>query len=131
MSTVNQRVLIVDDEESVRALIALVVASGGRRPVAVASAREAVEQLDRKSVDLVVTDLGMPGAGGLELLAELSTRPAAPPALVVTGTADEGAVRAARLLGARAVVAKPFGVLELRRAIDAVAAPGSALDEAA
>ena len=131
MNRVPQRVLIVDDEVSLRDLIALAVASGGREPVRAASVADALAELDRRPVDLVVTDLNMPGAGGLELLAELSSRHAAPPTVVVTASTDASALRAARLLGARAVVTKPFGFLELRRTIEAVAAPVDALGAAA
>ena len=130
MSTDRNRVLIVEDEPTVRDLIALVVASGGREPVRVASVPDALAELERTPVDLDVTDLNLPGCGGLELLAELSARRDAPPAVVVTATGDDGAKRAARLLGARAVVDKPFALLELRRMVDSVAAPVSLLDAA-
>jgi CheY-like chemotaxis protein len=116
-------VLIVDDEPAVRDLIALVVATGGREPVRVGSVPEALDELGRRPVDLVVTDLDMPRAGGLDLLAELSSRPSAPPSLVVTGTGDESAVRAASLLGAREVLRKPFGFFDLRRAVERILAP--------
>jgi CheY-like chemotaxis protein len=130
MSSHRSRVLIVDDDATVRDVIALAVASGGRDPVRVATVPDALAELEREPVDLVVTDLNLPGSGGLELLAELSARRNAPPAVVVTATGDDGAKRAARLLGARAVVDKPFALLELRRTIDGVAAPVSLLDAA-
>jgi CheY-like chemotaxis protein len=131
MSPSPYRVLIVDDDPQLRELMALVVASSGREPVLATGVAGALEQLDRRPVDLVVTDLNMPGAGGLELLAALSARPGSPPALVVSGSDDESTLRAARLLGARDVVAKPFGFLQLRRAIDAVAVPVTVLGAAA
>jgi CheY-like chemotaxis protein len=81
---------------------------------------EALAELERAPVDLVVTDLNMPETSGLELLAALSARPAAPPSLVVTAAADESAARTARLLGARAVIAKPFRFAQLRREVDAL-----------
>jgi CheY-like chemotaxis protein len=129
--TPTARVLVLDDDPSVRALMALVVESGGNRAVAVDSVAGALAELDRRPVDLVVTDLNMPGPGGLELLAALSARPAAPPAIVVSGSAEESELRAARLLGARAVVAKPFGFAELRREVAAVLSPARLLAHAA
>jgi CheY-like chemotaxis protein len=123
MSPSPHRVLIVDDEPAVRDLIALVVATGGREPVRVGSVPEALDELERRPVELVVTDLDMPVGGGLDLLAELSSRPSAPPSLVVTGTGDESALRAASLLGAREVIGKPFGFFELRRAVERILMP--------
>jgi CheY-like chemotaxis protein len=127
----TRRVLIVDDDASIRELAAMIAASCGHEALCVQNVAEALDTLACAPVDLVVTDLNMPGAGGLELLAALSARPGSPPALVITGSEDEAALRAARLLGARAVVAKPFGFAELRRAIAAVLSPGRLLATAA
>jgi DNA-binding response OmpR family regulator len=49
----------------------------------------------------------------------------------VSGSADESELRAARLLGAKAVVAKPFGFAELRREVAAVLSPARLLAHAA
>jgi DNA-binding response OmpR family regulator len=117
------RVLVVDDDPSLRELISLVVGSGGHRPLRAESVPRALELLDRERVDLVVTDLNMPGLGGLDLLAELSSRASPPPALVVSGCRDEATVRAATLLGALAVLEKPFSLKELRAAVDDALAP--------
>jgi len=119
-----ETILVVDDDQATRGLIAAIVQRRGSRPVIAASVAEARDVLAREHVDLVVTDLNMPGVHGLDLLAELSAASDAPPALVVSGTADRSAKRAALLLGARAVVEKPFGLTRLRDAIDsALASP--------
>jgi CheY-like chemotaxis protein len=130
-TTAAARVLVVDDDPSVRELTALVVTSGGHRAIGVGSVADALAEIDRRPVDLVVTDLHMPDAGGLELLAALSARPGAPPVVVVSGSAEESELRAARLLGARSVVAKPFGFAELRREIAAALSPERLLASAA
>jgi DNA-binding response OmpR family regulator len=69
--------------------------------------------------DLVLTDLHMNGLGGLDLLAQLSTRANSPPTLVITACDSAGELRAARLLGAYRIVQKPFSLTALRTAIDA------------
>jgi DNA-binding NtrC family response regulator len=117
------RVLVVDDDASLRELIALVVGSGGNRPLCVASVPEALELLESERVDLVLTDLDMPGLGGLDLLAELSARRSSPPVLVISGCQDAATIRAASLLGALGVLEKPFSLKALRAAIDAALAP--------
>src|SRR4051812_24701698 len=117
------RVLVVDDNESLRELIALVVGSRGHRPLRADGVPRALELLERERVDLVLTDLNMPGLGGLDLLAELSSHSCAPPVLVVSGCADAATVRAASLLGAAGVVQKPFSLGELRTAIAGALTP--------
>jgi DNA-binding NtrC family response regulator len=105
-------VLVVDDEPRLRELIAFAVTRAGARPLLAAGVPEALELLAARRIDLVLTDLAMPGLGGLDLLAELSARRCTIPAVVVTGSVDPATVRACRLLGAQ-VVAKPFGLDEL------------------
>lgn len=64
-------VLIVDDEPSVRSLMARWVESLGMRPETAANAEEAVERLKREHCDLAVIDIMMPGRNGLWLAGEL------------------------------------------------------------
>jgi len=113
-----QTVLVVDDDHAVCDLMALAVELGGRAPLKAGSAAEALAVLEQHQVSLVLTDIHMPRASGLELLAALSVTKHPPPVLVVTGEADAYTTRTARLLGARKVISKPFGLDELGREID-------------
>ena len=113
----QDRVLVVDDDPAIRELIARVAAHSGNRVLRAETAEQALDLLTAEPVDLVLTDLGMPATGGLRLLAKLSTLPAAPPVVVVTACDDGAALRAARLLGARRIIQKPFSLNELREAI--------------
>ena len=119
----RKRVLVVDDDPVMRELIARVVLRVGDTPVHARSATEALALMAGEPVDLILTDLNMNGLGGLDLLAQLSTRPNSPPTLVITASDDPGELRAARLLGARRVIQKPISLAELRGAI------GAALDD--
>jgi CheY-like chemotaxis protein len=121
-------VLVVDDDPVVRELIARVAAHTGNRVLRAETTEQALDLLAAEPVDLVLTDLGMPATGGLRLLAKLSTLPAAPPVVVVTACDEAAALRAARLLGARRIVQKPFSLDELRKAItDALRPPERSL----
>ncbi len=115
----DETVLVVDDDRAVCTMMALAVELGGRQALQAGSAREALELLRGHEVALVVTDVHMPHATGLDLLAALSATIAPPPVLVVTGQPDPGTTRTARLLGALKVIAKPFGLEELGREIEA------------
>jgi DNA-binding NtrC family response regulator len=113
-----ETVLVVDDDHAICDLMALAVELGGRAPLKAGSAAEALALLDEHDVALVLTDVQMPRASGLELLAALSVTKRPPPVLVVTGETDAYTTRTAKLLGARKVIAKPFGLDELGCEID-------------
>jgi DNA-binding NtrC family response regulator len=62
------RILVVDDEESLRRVTQVRLEQGGYSVCVAGSAEEAIEALDRSPFDIVLTDLRMPGMSGLELL---------------------------------------------------------------
>ncbi len=106
-------VLIVDDEKNIRTHLASVVEGAGHRAVVATDGADALRVLDREAVDLVLSDIRMPGLDGLTLLRELRSR--RPEALVVLMTAYAtvaGAVEAMRA-GAQDYLVKPFSVDEV------------------
>ena len=99
------RVLAVEDEPEVLDVVRAMLSSSGHTVLGAASGREALEILARESVDLLVTDLGMPGMTGLALAAEVKRRGPLP-VVLLTGWADElepGGTREVEV-----VVGKPF-----------------------
>jgi CheY-like chemotaxis protein len=120
------RVLVVDDDLSIRVLVSVLLEAAGYAPTAVATVARALARLDEDGADLVVTDLQMPGAGGLELLECLRSEATPVPAIAMTGSADEDLIDAARDRGAVTVLRKPFSPEQLRRAVEAVAVPRAA-----
>ncbi len=82
------RILAVEDEPEVLDVIRAMLTAGGHTVITAASAREALELFAREAIDVVITDLGMPGMTGIALAAELkSQRPV--PVVLLTGWADE------------------------------------------
>ena len=79
------RVLLAEDEDDVRQVLAAMLASGGHRVTAVSTPTEAISRLQDESFDLVVTDLLMPQGGGKALLDWLRGQPAPPAVLIVSG----------------------------------------------
>ena len=73
-STVHRmmRVLVVDDEDTFRFVIENRLKACGHVVDSVQDAETAIERLARRSFDVMLLDLGMPGLGGLELLRRLS-----------------------------------------------------------
>ena len=82
------RILAVEDEPEVLDLLRAMLVHAGHSVFGAASGREALALFAREPVDLVITDLGMPGLTGLALAAELK-RQRAVPIVLLTGWADE------------------------------------------
>jgi DNA-binding response OmpR family regulator len=106
-------VMVVDDEERVRTLLAKSLSSQGHSVVTAGSANAALDRLQVRDVDLVVLDLVMPGVGGLAVLTALQQRGQSPPVIVLSGVTDVGTRVEALDRGAVDVVAKPFSLTEL------------------
>jgi DNA-binding response OmpR family regulator len=101
----SKTLLIVDDDERYRAAIRRFLARQGYAIVEAPSARDAFLELARLPIDVILLDLAMPDRDGIEVLRELREREGCPPIIVCSGLID--CHRAAELLGARAVLAKP------------------------
>jgi two-component system KDP operon response regulator KdpE len=107
------RILVADDEPAIRKVVRDALEREGHEVVTVVDGREGLERFDEQPVDLVLTDLAMPGLGGLELVQEIRKRRSAAPILVLTVKNEER--EKVRLLdaGADDFVTKPFGIAEL------------------
>jgi CheY-like chemotaxis protein len=101
-------VLLVEDDVVQRRLMMFALRPLGIALREAASAEEASPLLD--GADLLITDHTMPGRTGLELVAELRGRAAAPPvpAILLTGRGEPSIAEEAQALGHCALVAKPF-----------------------
>ena len=118
------RVLLADDHPMVRYGIAAVLA-GTESVVVAGEAADGRALLDlalAEPPDVVLTDLAMPGMGGVELIAALRAALPHVPVLVLTMHANDEAVFAALRAGARGYLIKGADGAELVRAIESVAA---------
>jgi two-component system response regulator AtoC len=115
-----KHVLVADDEENIRLLLGTVLRKEGYQVRLVASAAEALGALAEQSFDVLLSDIRMPGVGGLELLDQVQARH---PAVVVVMMSAFGSVDTAieaMKRGAYDYIAKPFKpdevILLLRKA---------------
>jgi signal transduction histidine kinase/ActR/RegA family two-component response regulator len=120
------RVLVVDDHDDARELIRTVLEQCGADVAAAASAAEALAALEQRRVDVLVSDLAMPGADGFELIRTVRERERAAggatlPAVALTAYA--GTVDRARALAAgfQAHASKPIAPDELATLVDSLA----------
>ncbi len=99
------RILAVEDEPEVLDVVRAMLAIAGHTVFTAASGREALELFQREPVDVVISDLGMPGMTGLALAAEIKKiRPL--PVILLTGWADE--LDESQAPNVDVVLAKPF-----------------------
>ncbi len=108
------RILVVDDEISMREFLGILMEREGYRVDLADSAESAVSLLQSASYDLVISDVKMPGMDGIALLAHVKN--SAPDTAVIMVTAFSTAEHAveAMKLGAYDYIAKPFNVEEIR-----------------
>src|SRR5580704_7598225 len=113
--------LIVDDERSIREACREVSQSLGFTTFTADSAEHAYRVLESQSIDAVLLDLRLPGAGGLEALNQIKSRRPDSVVVVVTGYGTVQSAVQAMKNGAYDYVTKPFSMDELRMLLDRVA----------
>ena len=110
------KVLVVDDEYRFRELYCRVLSEQGFSPLAAESVEAALAQIDENEPDMVISDVRMPGADGLELLRTVRSSSDVP-FLLVTAYADVQDAVTALKLGAVDYLAKPVDLDELIAAV--------------
>ncbi|WP_321370610.1 diguanylate cyclase domain-containing protein [uncultured Desulfuromusa sp.] len=117
MIAVQSRILIVDDELFFRKLYRDLLLEEGYRVDICDSGDDAIALLQQRQVDVVLTDMVMPGRNGLEVLRAAKALPNPPDVILVTGHASlESAIDALKS-GARDYLVKPFNPEELKHIV--------------
>lgn len=106
-------VLVVDDEERVRAFLHRALAAKGHVVLTAETGREGLDVLGSHAVDLVLLDIVMPEMNGLQCLAAIAEGPHQPPVIMLSGVSDVAARVTALDRGAVDFVGKPFHLSEL------------------
>lgn len=116
------RILVVDDKELMRDSVGTMLSRRGHSVIAAASAEIALEKLASRPVDVVVTDLQMPGMDGLELMQIIRERDESIPVILMTAFATVETAVGAMKNGAWDYITKPFGgdemLATIERAVD-------------
>jgi DNA-binding NtrC family response regulator len=110
-------VLVVDDHASAREAVADVLRCADYEVTTCASASEALGRLAAMRVDVVVTDLQMPGMDGLEFICEIERRRFDVQVLMITAHASVGSAVEAMRHGAFDYIEKPFDAVQLERSV--------------
>lgn len=110
----KKRVLVVDDEAHVRAVLSRALMIDGYEALGAANGEEAVEKLSQGRFDLVILDLKMPGMSGLDVLDKLHAEHPETIVIMLTGVADNESIESRSLEGgAYAFLTKPCSLEEL------------------
>ncbi len=109
----RETVLVVDDEELMRRLLALQLEQAGYNCITASGGAQARDLLTETSCSLMLCDLNMPGETGLDLLADVLAEHPDLAAIVVSGVDDPGTADAAARLGVSGYMVKPFGEKQL------------------
>lgn len=119
------KILIVDDEQSMREFLAILLRKDGFAVTACADVAAAHEALEHEAFDLVVTDLKMPKGSGLDVLKRAKEQPVSPEVIVVTAFGTPETAVEAMKQGAYDYLTKPFKVeaikLTIRKALEKIA----------
>ena len=109
----TERILIVDDEDQIRTLLARLLGAHGYECLTAESAAAARRVLKEADVALVLSDVNMPGESGIDFTREVLAQYPDTAVVMVTGMDDRGYADAAIELGAYGYVLKPFKPNEL------------------
>ena len=122
-------ILIVDDEKRLAELLSASIADRGYRTIVCASAEEALEAFDPATIDLVISDLRMPGRDGRSLLNEIRGQaPDIPVVLITAYTSMRDAVEMVKE-GAFDYISKPFEMDEILATLERALKLGDAMRE--
>jgi len=106
-------ILIIDDEDFVRGAIHEILEDEGHHVVDASSGEEGIEKFHKEKFDLVLTDLGMPGLAGWEVIARIKAINEKVPIILLTGWANQTDLKLAKESGVDLILAKPVTTKDL------------------
>lgn len=118
MTTKQERILIVDDEETVRKLLHQKLSGEGYRCEEAGNADQALDKLRSNAVELVILDIKMPGKSGVELLPEIKANYPDTAVIMATAITDTHIAIQCMKEGAYDYLTKPFSLDEVLLSVD-------------
>lgn len=121
----NGHILVVDDEPHIRRMLEAVLGTRGYDVTTASDGTQGLADLGDDPVDLVILDLMMPGANGLEILSRIRTDPrrAKTPVIILTAKGQDTDREAALAGGADDFLTKPFSPKKLIARIAEILGP--------
>lgn len=115
------RILLIDDDDALRTVMAKAIVHGGHQVIEATDGKQGVELFHATEVDLVITDLIMPVQEGVETILQLRRARPELPIIAISGGVSNSKLYLdiAAKIGARHILAKPFGMSDMLAAINA------------
>src|SRR5579884_509461 len=113
-------ILVIDDDESLRDTIAILLEQEGFRPLLAADGKTGFERALSTKPDLIVVDLRLPGMSGIEICKQLRAASVNTPIIVLSAIGEEVDKVLLLEIGADDYIVKPFGARELLARIRAL-----------
>jgi PTS system mannose-specific IIA component len=117
MADENKRILIIDDDEDMRSLLADLLWGEGFEPESVDNGSEAFRKMAHQTFDLVITDIRMTGLSGLDILPGLKKLQPGTSVIAITAFGSDEVHRKALIRGADVYLEKPIRLEDLRRLV--------------
>lgn len=108
------RILVIDDDPSIRNMLSIVLKKNKYNVVLAEDGKSAIDQLKRSTFDLIISDIKMPDIDGIALLKKIKSINPEIPVLMITAFASANDAVEAMKLGAEDYITKPFNLEELK-----------------
>lgn len=115
------KILVVDDEQNIRNILCESLKREEHEVFEASSGQEATEILDGNAIELMITDLVMPGKTGLDLIMEIKDKL---PELNIIAISGGGGINGrfdylpiAQLIGANNIIRKPFSIADIKKTV--------------
>jgi two-component system OmpR family response regulator len=116
----NALVLVVEDEPEVRELVSEALSVAGHQTIIASDGLEAINLLQTKKPNLIISDVNMPKLDGFAMVAKIRDKGIETPVIFLTARSEKPDVGLGFRIGADDYVAKPFGIEEIVLRVNAV-----------
>ena len=120
MSQITGRILIADDEQGIRELLEMELGLQGYTVETVKNGQEAIDRIKKEKFDLLLCDIKMPKANGIQVLKEARKNNPDMPVIMMTGYGEEANYNDSMRLGACGFISKPFHIDEVVASVEKV-----------
>ncbi len=110
----NYRILVVDDEKVIREFLRDFLSDQGYETDLATDGKEALDKIKRSNYDLVITDIKMPNADGIEVLKKVKRKNSNTEVIIITGYPSLDTEAECKNFGAAGYIVKPFQINQIK-----------------
>jgi len=114
----SKKILVVDDDLINRKLISTIISKKGFETIEAGNGVEAMSELEKNDIDIILLDIVMPVMDGIEFLKQIRTKPEFMDVPIIILTTDDSKKTEAMSLGAKDVIIKPISPVTLLETIE-------------